>query len=143
MAKSRKVRSDILVGNLEKKLGLEPGAIRNPDGSDARSNKKLVTLRKEYTQAKGTKVKTNPTISSKSIAKASKAVSALSGAVAKSTKKAPSAKTKPVSKSSSHPVSTTAKPRIKKVTVSSKPAGTTTVKKRTTATTKKISTKKG
>ena len=78
MATARKVRSDILVGNLEKKLGLEPGAIRNPDGSDARSNKKLVTLQKEYSKAKGTKIKTNPTISSKLLAKASKAVSALS-----------------------------------------------------------------
>ncbi len=77
MAKSRKVRSDILVGNLEKKLGLEPGAIRNPDGSDARSNKKLDTLRKEFKKAKGKKIKTNPSISSKSIAKASKAIQAL------------------------------------------------------------------
>jgi hypothetical protein len=44
---ARKVRSDIKVGNLEKKLGLGPGAIRNPDGSDARSDKRLGTLRKE------------------------------------------------------------------------------------------------
>jgi hypothetical protein len=76
MAKTRKVRSDIQVGNLEKKLGLEPGAIRNPDGSDARSDKKLGTLRKEFANAKRS-VKTNPTISSKSIARASKAVQAL------------------------------------------------------------------
>ena len=44
---ARKVRSDIKVGNLEKKLGLKPGAIRNADGSDARSDKKLGRLRKE------------------------------------------------------------------------------------------------
>jgi len=44
---TRKVRSDIKVGNLEKKLGLKPGAIRNPDGSDARSDKRLGTLRKQ------------------------------------------------------------------------------------------------
>ena len=43
----RKIRSDIKVGTLEKKLGLKPGAIRNPDGSDARSDKRLGTLRKE------------------------------------------------------------------------------------------------
>jgi len=46
--KPRKVRGDITIGNLEKKLGLEPGSIRNPDGSDARSDKKLKTLRTEF-----------------------------------------------------------------------------------------------
>jgi len=45
--RSRKTRGDITIGNLEKKLGLEPGSIRNPDGSDARSDKKLRTLRNE------------------------------------------------------------------------------------------------
>jgi len=50
--KTRKVRSDITIGSLEKKLGLEPGSIRNPNGSDARSDKKLKTLRKEYEKAK-------------------------------------------------------------------------------------------
>jgi len=44
---SRKTRSDITIGNLEKKLGLVPGSIRNPDGTDARSDKKLSTLRNE------------------------------------------------------------------------------------------------
>jgi hypothetical protein len=44
----RKIRGDIRIGALEKKLGLAPGAIRNPDGSKARSDKKLDTLRKEY-----------------------------------------------------------------------------------------------
>ena len=43
----RKIRSDIKVGTLEKKLGLKLGAIRNADGSDARSDKRLGTLRKE------------------------------------------------------------------------------------------------
>jgi hypothetical protein len=47
-SKSRKTRGDISIGKLEKKLGLEPGSIRNPDGSDARSDKKLETLRKEF-----------------------------------------------------------------------------------------------
>jgi hypothetical protein len=50
--KTRKVRSDITIGSLEKKLGLEPGSIRNPNGSDARSDKKLKTLRKEFDNAK-------------------------------------------------------------------------------------------
>jgi hypothetical protein len=43
----RKIRSDIKVGNLEKKLGIEPGTFRNKDGRDTRSDKKLGTLRKE------------------------------------------------------------------------------------------------
>jgi hypothetical protein len=46
-AMARKPRADIRVGKLEKKLGVPPGTIRNPDGSDARSDKKLGTLRKE------------------------------------------------------------------------------------------------
>jgi hypothetical protein len=78
MSKTRKVRSDIRVGNLEKKLGLEAGAIRNPDGSDARSDKKLGTLRKEFKASSGKAVKTNPTISVKTLAKATKAVKSLS-----------------------------------------------------------------
>jgi len=44
---TRKTRGDIRVGALEKKLGLKTGAIRNPDGRDARSDKRLDTLRKE------------------------------------------------------------------------------------------------
>ncbi len=44
----RKTRSDIKIGNLEKKLGLGKGSIRNPDGTDARSDKKLGTLRNDY-----------------------------------------------------------------------------------------------
>ena len=42
------IRSDIKIGNLEKKLGLAKGAIRNPDGTDARSDKRLRTLREDY-----------------------------------------------------------------------------------------------
>jgi len=43
----RKVRSDKTVGNVEKDLGLSTGAIRNADGRDTRSDKKLGTIRKE------------------------------------------------------------------------------------------------
>jgi hypothetical protein len=48
----RKIRSDIKVGNLEKKLGIGPGAFRNPDGRDTRSDKLLRTLRKEAEKKK-------------------------------------------------------------------------------------------
>jgi hypothetical protein len=44
---AKKVRGDKLVGNLEKDLGLPPGTIRNKDGRDTRSDKKVETLRKE------------------------------------------------------------------------------------------------
>ena len=47
MPKKRKVRSDKLVGNLEKDLGLPPGTVRNPDGRDTRSDKKVGTIRRE------------------------------------------------------------------------------------------------
>jgi|GEM_PF-666633 len=106
MAKSRKVRSDIRIGTLEKKLGLEPGSIRNPDGTDARSNKKLETLRKEFTKAKSGKIKTNPTISTKSISRAAKAVSELSSGKFVANKSKPATKvvkavtSKPKAKSS-------------------------------------------
>lgn len=50
---ARKTRSDIQIGNLEKKLGLNQGAIRNPNGTDARSDKKLGTLRAEYQRMYG------------------------------------------------------------------------------------------
>jgi hypothetical protein len=50
---TRKTRSDIKVGTLEKRLGLKPGAIRNPDGSDARSDKRLGTLRKQQKKTRG------------------------------------------------------------------------------------------
>ena len=48
MATQRRTRRDIQVGNLEKKRGLEPGTVRNTDGSDSRSDKELGTLRDEY-----------------------------------------------------------------------------------------------
>lgn len=44
---SRKVRSDCTVGTFEKKNGLPPGTIRNPDGRDTISDKKIGTIRKE------------------------------------------------------------------------------------------------
>jgi hypothetical protein len=43
----RRIRSDIKIGTLEKRLGLKTGAIRNPDGSDARSDKRPGTLRNQ------------------------------------------------------------------------------------------------
>ena len=48
----RKVRSDCRVGTLEKTRGLPPGSIRNPNGKDARSDKKIGTLRKDYEKAR-------------------------------------------------------------------------------------------
>ncbi len=44
---ARRVRGDKHVGNLEKDLGLPPGTVRNKDGRDTRSDKKVETLRKE------------------------------------------------------------------------------------------------
>jgi len=44
---ARQIRSDIKVGNLEKKLGVPPGTFRNENGRDMRSDKLLGTLRKE------------------------------------------------------------------------------------------------
>ena len=49
---ARKIRSDCTVGTLEKKLGLGPGAFRNENGRDIRSDKLLRTMRKEYEKAK-------------------------------------------------------------------------------------------
>jgi hypothetical protein len=48
---ARKIRKDITVGSLEKKLKLAPGSIKNLDGRDARSDKKLETLQKESAKA--------------------------------------------------------------------------------------------
>jgi hypothetical protein len=48
MSKTRKDRSDIQIGNLEKKHDLDPGTIRNPDDSDARSDKELGNLERAY-----------------------------------------------------------------------------------------------
>jgi hypothetical protein len=52
---ARKIRKDITIGGLERKLNLAPGTITNSDGRDARSDKKLETLQKE--SAKVTKSK--------------------------------------------------------------------------------------
>lgn len=44
---ARKVRSDCTVGTFEKKNDLPPGTIRNANGRDTRSDKKIGTIRKE------------------------------------------------------------------------------------------------
>lgn len=44
---ARKIRSDCTVGTLEKKLGLPAGTIRNKNGRDTRSDKRIGTIRKE------------------------------------------------------------------------------------------------
>ena len=44
---ARRDRSDIRVGRFEKKHGLPKGTIRNPDGRDTRSDKRLETVRRE------------------------------------------------------------------------------------------------
>lgn len=46
----RKVRSDCRVGTFEKTRGLPPGTIRNSNGRDTRSDKKIGTIRKESTK---------------------------------------------------------------------------------------------
>lgn len=43
----RKVRDDCTVGAFERTRGLPPGTIRNPDGRDTRSDKKIGTIRRE------------------------------------------------------------------------------------------------
>ncbi|QJW87867.1 hypothetical protein HNV11_21395 [Spirosoma taeanense] len=48
MKKPRKDRSDITIGSFEKKHNLKEGTIRNPDGSDSRSDKELGNLEKEF-----------------------------------------------------------------------------------------------
>ena len=47
MLSMRKTRSDCTVGTFEKKNDLPPGTIRNKDGRDTRSDKKIGTIRKE------------------------------------------------------------------------------------------------
>lgn len=44
---ARKIRSDCTVGALEKKYGLPAGTIRNKNGRDTRSDKKVGTIRRE------------------------------------------------------------------------------------------------
>lgn len=48
----RKTRSDCRGGTFEKTRGIPAGSIRNPNGRDARSDKKIGTLRKEYGRIK-------------------------------------------------------------------------------------------
>ena len=43
----RKTRSDCRVGTFEKTRGLPAGTIRNSNGRDTRSDKKIGTIRKE------------------------------------------------------------------------------------------------
>lgn len=43
--KARKDRSDMTVETFEKKHGVPPGTVRNPDGRDTRSDKTLKTIR--------------------------------------------------------------------------------------------------
>lgn len=43
----RRTRSDCTVGSFEKKHGLPLGTIRNKDGRDTRSDKKIGTIRRE------------------------------------------------------------------------------------------------
>lgn len=43
----RKTRSDCHVGAFEKKYGLPAGTIRNKNGRDTRSDKKIGTIRRE------------------------------------------------------------------------------------------------
>lgn len=87
---ARKVRSDIKVGNLEKKLGVSPGTITNPDGSDARSDKKLGTLRKEFAKAKEKKVSAKKSVTKskvKTIKKVKVSASAITNADQRSASK--------------------------------------------------------
>jgi hypothetical protein len=44
----RKTRSDCTVGTFEKKYGLPPGTIRNKNGRDTRSDKRIGTIRDQY-----------------------------------------------------------------------------------------------
>jgi hypothetical protein len=47
MAQGRKIRSDSTVKTAEKRLGIKDG-IKNPDGTNARGDKLIRTLRQEY-----------------------------------------------------------------------------------------------
>lgn len=49
---TRKVRSDCTVGTFEKKHGLPAGTIRNENGRDTRSDKKIGTIRDEANKKK-------------------------------------------------------------------------------------------
>jgi hypothetical protein len=47
MGQGRKIRSDSTVKSAEKRLGIKDG-IKNPDGSNARGDKLIKTLREQY-----------------------------------------------------------------------------------------------
>ena len=44
---ARRDRSDMTVGSFERKHGLPPGTIKNTDGRDTRSDKKIGTIREQ------------------------------------------------------------------------------------------------
>ena len=44
---AKKDRSDMKVDTFEKKHGMPPGTVRNPDGKDTRGDKKIGTIRRE------------------------------------------------------------------------------------------------
>lgn len=48
----RKTRSDCRVGTFERTRGLPAGSVRNPNGRDARSDKKIGNLRRDYERCK-------------------------------------------------------------------------------------------
>ena len=56
---ARKIRSDCRVGNAEKKYGLPAGSLRNPSGRDARSDKKIGNLRKDWDKATNNRLRRN------------------------------------------------------------------------------------
>ena len=45
---TRRTRSDCTVGTFERKHWLPPGTIRNNNGRDTRSDKKIGTIREEH-----------------------------------------------------------------------------------------------
>lgn len=55
MKKARKIRSETQIRNIEKKRDLLPGAIRNPDNFDARFDKTLGALRKDWANVADTR----------------------------------------------------------------------------------------
>jgi hypothetical protein len=53
--KARKDRSDMTVATFEKKHGVPPGTVRNPDGRDTRGDKTLKAVRKQASKKGGKK----------------------------------------------------------------------------------------
>lgn len=49
---SRSDRGDCTVGTFERKNNLPPGTIRNSNGRDTRSDKRIATIRKEYEKSR-------------------------------------------------------------------------------------------